>query len=149
MIQRTANRSGRKGPSHIGSVRHSLFQVFRQHQFRSATAQHVVYAIKRITNDVQPESARLDQIGSPTLQRIGSRLFPVVAQPQADAITFHLERERNKLVIAQMVSVTNDVGAGLIYAKDHESPLTFGEGERLEKTPHTGAEQGEITGVTG
>src|SRR5204862_1268453 len=129
----------------IGHSKNSSFlQIFRQHQFRSATAQHVIHPIKRIANDVQAKSARLDQIRSPSLERIGPRLFSVVAQAQTNAITFLLERERNKLVVAQVVSVPNDVGASLVHPEDHEISLALGEGERLEKTPHAGAEQGEV-----
>lgn len=104
----------------------SLLQVLRQHQFRPAAAQDIVDAIKRVADQVQPEPARLDQINSPALQRIGWRLFSVIAQAQANAVVFFFEREGNKLVVAPVVSVADDVCASFVHAEDHERTLTLG-----------------------
>src|SRR5258705_3862834 len=52
-------------------LRASLFQVFRQHQFRAAAFMYVIDFIKGFANEIEAQPARLDDIMRATFHFVG------------------------------------------------------------------------------
>ncbi len=104
----------------------SFFQILGHDQLGAARLQDVIDFVERVPDQVQPEPAGLDQIVRPPLHRVGFGLFAVIAQPHPNATAQPLEGKRNQLIVAQMVGVPNNVGAGFVYSQHHEGPFLLG-----------------------
>src|SRR5687768_18563090 len=98
---------------------------------------------------MEAEPARFDQIMRAAFHLMRLSLLAVIAEAQPDAMAQPFHRERDQLIVAQMISVPNNVRASLVYSQDHEHALFFGErirGQELEdEFPH----RSEIAGVAG
>jgi hypothetical protein len=74
-------------------------------------------------------------------------LYAVIAQPQPNAIPQPLERKRNQLVVAQMVSVPNNVRAGFVYTQHHEGAFLLGQRVRIEESTDEFSHRSEVARV--
>src|ERR1700736_407028 len=121
-----------------------LLQVFREHELSAAAFQNVIDFIECIANEMQAETARFHMIVRASFHLMSGRLLSVVAQPHSNAVAQAFHRQGDWLVVAQFVSVTNDVGAGFIDAEHDEHAFLFGKGIVVEKFSHMLAHQSEI-----
>src|ERR1043165_8566082 len=84
------NIGGRNETSKAGSVSGGfmslgLLQILRHDQFRAARFQNVIDFVERHLDQMQPQTARPNQVMCPALHRLRLGLLPVIAQPHSDA----------------------------------------------------------------
>src|SRR6266581_4402958 len=138
-----------KAGSGSGGFIISSVQIFRQHQFSSTAFQNVIDFVERVLDQVQPETARFDQIVRPIFDGKGWRLFPVIAQSHPHTAVQSLEGKRDELIVAEVIGVPNNVGASFIDTEYHQGAFPVGKRVGLEKTAHEIAHQSQIGGVAG
>src|SRR5687767_6126645 len=115
------NIGGRSETSKAGSgsggfMFRRVFQILRHDQFRPARFQNVIHLVEGIADQMEPEPARFDQVMRATFHFMCLRLLAVIAQAQPDAMAQSFHRKRDQLIVAQMISVPNNIGAGLVYS---------------------------------
>src|SRR6202140_1149544 len=125
----------------------SSFQIFRENELGSAWFQDVVDPIKSIFHQMQTEPSWFYHIMGTASHLVRRHLLTVIAQTHANTFAQAFHRQGNELVVAQLISMANDVGAGFIDPEHHQHPLFFGERISVEKGSYETAHQGEISGV--
>src|SRR5436853_371069 len=85
---------------------------------------------------MQSEAARLDLIVGAAAHLLRRNLIAVIAQSHSHTGGQRLDRERDRLIVAQIVSVTNHVRASFIDPEHHECSLLFRERMAGEKFSH-------------
>src|ERR1700730_17679419 len=98
---------------------------------------------------MQAEAAGLHVMMGAAAHLIRRSLLAVIAQPHSHARAQFLDRERDRLIVPQIVSVTNDVGASLIDPEHHQCSLFFRERMARQKFAHEVPHQREVRGVAG
>src|ERR1700719_1497800 len=98
---------------------------------------------------MQAETAGLHLIVGAPAHLVGRGLVAVIAQPHSHTGTQRLDRERDRLIVPQIVSVTNDVGASLIDPEHHECSLFLRERMARQKFAHEVPHQRKVRGVAG
>jgi hypothetical protein len=108
----------------------------------------VIDFIKRIANEKQAEAAWLYDIVRPALHFVWKHLFAPIAHAHPHAFSQSFHAQRNDLIVAQTVSVTNNVRACFVHAENHQEPFFFRERITIEKLAYTVAQQGKIGSIT-
>src|SRR6266446_5392871 len=126
---------------------HWSFQIFREHELGSARFQNIIDPIKSVFHQIQAEPARFDHIMGTASHLVRRDLLTVIAQTHSNTFAQAFHRQGDELIVAQLISMANDVGAGFIDSEDHQHSLFFGERISVEKVSHETAHQGEISGV--
>src|ERR1700746_3094228 len=98
---------------------------------------------------MQAEATGLHLIVRASAHLIRRSILAVIAQPHSHTSTQRLDRERDRLIVAQIVSVTNDVRASFIDPEHHQRSLFFRERMAGQKFAHEVAHQREVRGVAG
>src|SRR4029077_16033818 len=96
---------------------------------------------------MQTEPSWFDHIMGTASHLVRRHLLTVIAQTHTNTFAQAFDRQGNELVVAQLISMANDVGAGFIDPEHHQHPLFFGERISVEKGSYETAHQGEISGV--
>src|ERR1700757_4699637 len=109
---------------------------------------YVIDFVKRIANEKQTKATWLDHIMRAAFHLMRKDLFAVVPQPHANAFAQSFHSQRDQLIVAQTVSVSDNVRACFVDAEHHQQPLSFGEWIAIEKIPHAVAQQSKVRGMT-
>ena len=113
------------------------------------TAKAVVDLVEGFADQMNAESARLDEIERATLQPVRVTLRAEIAQTKDDTVFTLLTDETDKLVGFLMVGVTDYVRARFVESQHDQILLHFGKTERFQKLPDEIADQAKITWMTG
>src|SRR5437868_1676123 len=98
---------------------------------------------------MQAEPAGLDLMMGPSPHFVRRSLLAVIAQPHSHTGAQRLDRERNRLIVAQIVGVTNHVRASFVDPEHHQRSLFFRERMTRQKFADEVPHQREVRGVAG
>ena len=59
------------------------------------------------------------------------------------------EGKGDQLIVAQLIGVPDDIGAGFVHPQHHQSAIALGDRRVIQKTSHEIAHQREISRMTG
>jgi hypothetical protein len=96
---------------------------------------------------MQAEAARFHRVVSAPSHLMKRRFLAVIAQSHSDARPQTFHRQDDQLIIAQLISMTNDVSAGLIHAENHQHPLFLAKRVRIQEFAHLIPHQDQIAGM--
>src|SRR5205085_7055454 len=90
--------------------------LLRQHQFGPAVPQNIIHLIERVPDHHQTETTGSDDLitAAAVMQRFYRRLHAIIAKSHPHTIVSDFERQGDELIVAQLVSVSNDICARFI-----------------------------------
>jgi hypothetical protein len=100
-----------------------LLQLFCQHQLGATGFVDVIDLIERVANQVKTEPARFDHVVRPAFHFVRENFLAIIPHAQAHALAHSFHSQRDELIVAQTICVTDDVRARFIHAEDHQHSL--------------------------
>jgi hypothetical protein len=97
---------------------------------------------------MQSEAARFDQIMRTARHGMRRYVFAIIPQPHPDALAQSLKREHDQLIVTQMISVPDNIGAGFIDAEHYQDAFLLGKRIGLEELANEFAHERKVGGVT-
>src|SRR5207302_10124638 len=83
---------------------------------------NIIHLIERVADHHQTEATGSDDLitSASAMQRFYWRLHAIIAKSHPHAIVSDLARQGDKLIVAQLVSVSHDIRARFIHPQHHE-----------------------------
>ena len=127
----------------------AIGKVFRQHQLGADFLQNVINRVERGADEMQAEAAGLDDIERARGNFVRLELHPVIAQPEANGVFQSLARKADHVGFFEIVSVADDVRAGLVNAENDHLGVVFRKLRVARKLPHDVSHHPEICRMAG
>jgi hypothetical protein len=108
----------------------------------------IIDLVKSVANQMKTEPAWFDQIVSASFHFVRKNFLTVISQPHSHAFTQPFHSQRDELIVAQAIRVTDDVRARFVHAEHHQQPFLFREWIAVKEIAHTFPQQRQVRSVT-